>query len=68
MPDTAQVYCTAAQLHRLSGLACDALDGIEFSTDCSNLSHITAHMVDVDDPMRLRFFVIEADGSVKEES
>jgi hypothetical protein len=69
MQDSAQVYCTAEQLHRLAGLACDALVGIEFSTDCADNSPIEAHFVPIDNPNGgMRFFVIEADGVMREET
>ena len=58
------VYLTSAQIHRLSGLACDALVGIQLSTTAGDQDPVTGCFVHVDDPSgALRFFHIDADGA-----
>lgn len=64
MPEVPTVYLTAAQIHRLSGLACDALVGIQFHTTADADSAVWGEFVHVDDPHGdLTCFRIEADGA-----
>lgn len=62
--DDPTVYLTKEQLHRLSGIACDALVGIQLHTDDSDQTSVRGEYVHVDHPYQdLTCFVIEADGT-----
>jgi hypothetical protein len=68
MNDRPTVYLTSEQIHRLSGLAVDAMIGIQIHTDASDDSSLSCEFVDVDDPrqMSMRHFEIDKDGKVVE--
>lgn len=58
------VYLTVEQLHRLSGLACDALAGIQIHTDANATSYVYGEYVKIDDPNLMEHFTIDPDGAI----
>jgi hypothetical protein len=60
------VYLTAAQIHRLGGIACDALVGLQLHTDANDRTVVLIDMVDVDNPSRSRHFTVDPDGAYRE--
>lgn len=68
MPEVHEVYATNEQLQRLAAISLDALTGIQFATDVSDRTSIRGCYVMVDDPSRMKFFVIETDGNWRDET
>ena len=64
------VYLTKEQLHRLSGLACDALVGIQLHTDASDMTAVRYEFVPIDNPgsSHLQMGIVHTDGRYYDES
>lgn len=58
------VYLTKEQLHRLAGLACDALVGIQLHTDANASSYVYGEFCKIDDPNEMEHFTIDPDGAI----
>ncbi len=61
--DPVTVYLTREQVQRLAGLACDALVGMQVTTDASNETFAMIDMVPIDDPDRTEHYLVYCDGS-----
>lgn len=59
------VYFTTEQLHRMSGLACDALVGLQVDADDSDNTAVNGCFVSLDDPQVMKFFSIDPDGTLE---
>jgi hypothetical protein len=66
LTDAPCVYLTNEQLHRLAGLACDALVGLQLRTTANDNDGVLVDMVPVDNPTNSRHYYVAADGSYKE--
>ena len=58
------IYLTADQIHRLGGLAVDALVGIQLHTDANADSYVYGEFVHVD-TCELECFSIDPDGTLR---
>lgn len=69
----ATVYLTTEQIHRLGGIACDALVGVQLHTDASDETYVTVDMVPIDTRLSgdgsqyadMEHYTIYADGSYR---
>lgn len=66
LADAPCVYLTNEQLHRLSGLACDSLVGLQLRTTADDSTAVLVDAVCIDSPNDSRHYVVAADGSIKE--
>jgi hypothetical protein len=57
------VYLTREQVQRLAGIACDALVGIQITTDASDQTFATIDMVPIDDANSSEHYTVYSDGS-----
>lgn len=71
--DAVTCYLTTEQIHRLAGIACDALVGCQIHTDASDETYVTVDMVPIDSRLTdmgdayadMEHYTIYSDGSYR---